>query len=202
MGKDETILRAQAEALYIEFKGRFLELTLPEVKEAFNLGVRGASGPYFGFCSKTYHQFLKHYIDQPERGRAWLAYLEEIHKNKRVDKPIYYTEAQFKAMAIEAFKEYQKDGTMPPVAGYCALCYDFIKKSKGEETLIDRLDWDEIKELAKRSYSNDMNHGRRKSELLDLDYSISNRSFEFHIKKHGLRFYFDMLIKSGKELEL
>lgn len=203
--EDAGVLQFQTEALFKELSGKYGTLTLPELSEAFRRGVRGESGAFFGMCPKTYHQFIKYFFDLPERGKAWMNYLEEL-ETPRAKAPIVLTHEHLQGLAIRTFEEYKLTKDLPQLGSVCGTIYDTIKKSQKVETLIDRLDWAEIKKLAKESYVNEMKRGTKKGDLkklLDmLIYDISNRSFEFHVKKVGLKFYFDALIKNDKSLEL
>jgi hypothetical protein len=201
MGDDPVILNAQTLALFGELKGRFLDLTLPEIQEAFNQGVRGQSGPYFGFCSKTYHQFLKWFFELPERQKSWISYLEEQNaKLPRSEKPVWFTKDYFANAAKTAFEDFKTKGTLPMIP---FAVYDAIKEVTGAKSLIRQEDWAEVKEEAKKAYKAQITKGRTKDlKNLVLNYSLENRSFEFHVKEIGLRRYFEKLISEGKELEL
>jgi hypothetical protein len=203
MANDAKILQFQTEALFNELKGKFGALTLPEVNEAFRRGIRGESGPFFGMCPKTYHQFIKWFFDLPERGKAWIEYLNSLDQIKIAEKPLYVTPEYLKKAALDAFQEYKDSGKLPFIGH---AIYDTIKEIKGLETLIDKLDWEQIKIEARESYGKEMTRGTAKHKVdkvvNSLVYEMSNRSFEFHVKKIGLKYYFDNLIKSGKDLEL
>nr|WP_298656324.1 hypothetical protein [uncultured Flavobacterium sp.] len=195
------MLFLQAQALRNELKGKFEALTLPEVKEAFRLGIRGEAGQYFGMCAKTYHQFIKWYFELPERGKAWTAHLDYERSKVQAEKPVWYTPEFYRNAAINAFKDYKESGRMPYTA---AAMYNVIKEHLGVETLILKEDWKQIQIEAQRSYEFKLKDESIKRGNIpkkhDLDFSIENPSFKNEAMKHGLRYYFDRLIKEGKEL--
>lgn len=78
MSTDLKILQFQTEACFNEFNFKYSSLTLPEVKNAFKMGIRGEFGQYFGLCPKTYHQFIKSYYELPERFKANNEYLKQV----------------------------------------------------------------------------------------------------------------------------
>lgn len=197
---DSNILTFQTKCLADEFRGRLAELTVSEVKEAFTRGIRGESGPYFGMCAKTYHQFLKWYHELPERSESWIKYLLALEDIQTTTKPVVLTQDYLIQTAKESFKNYKESGNLPFVPH---AIYDTIKELLKVDTLIDKKDWPEVKELAKKACSEKHKPARGlKNGLNDaLDFSLSNRSFEFHVKKQGLIFYFKRLIAEGKELE-
>jgi hypothetical protein len=204
MSDDPQILQFQTEACFKELNGKYGALTLPEVSEAFRRGIRGESGPFFGMCPKTYHQFLKWFFEFPERGKSWLAFLEAQSSVETSKKPIYYTPEHLKAIAIRTFGEYKDTGNIQGLGSFIAVIYDTVKELKKVDSLMDKLQWDEIKSEAIKSYDNEMTRGTPKHKLNNvlklLDHSLENRSFEFHLKKIGLKFYFDSLIKNNKDL--
>lgn len=199
---DEKMLFAQSQALRAELKGRFEALTLLEVKEAFRLGIRGESGPYFGLCAKTYHQFLKWYFDLPERGKAWTEYLDYCQAMQISDKPVYYTEDFFKKAAVSAFEDYKLSGKMPYTA---AAMYNVIKEQLGVETLILQDDWNAIRSEGIRNYESQIKEENRNrgnfKRVYNLDLSMDNSSVKSAVMKVALRYYFDRLIENKQTLE-
>lgn len=210
-GANAQTLQFQVEACYRELKGELADLTIPEIREAFRLGVRGEAGQFIGMCPQTYNKFLKWFHKLPERQKSWVDYLDMIDKTgPRSEKPKELTKENLKEAALRAFEDYKKSGKLPFVPH---AIYDTIKELTGAETLIDRLDWDKIKTEAKLSYSEQTRKASSKPRsvqkqmaevgtLLKLDYSLNNRSFEFHVKKIGLKYYFDTLISKGGDLKL
>jgi hypothetical protein len=200
---DHKILSAQSEALKTELTGKYATLTVGELKTAFKRGIYGESGPYFGMCPKTYNQFLKWYIELPDRGKAWIEYMKLIEGAGTSSKPVFYTDEKLKMMVLDAFNTYKINGSLP-IAGACVLFYDTLKKANNGETLIDQANWENIKTEGRKSYSNAMSLTKtaKDAKLMVLDYSMQNASFAAHVKKIAIRFYFDLLISKKQDLKL
>jgi hypothetical protein len=203
MADDEQVLEFQTLALVNELKGKYGTLTLPEVAEAFTRGIRGETGPYFGMCPKTYHQFLKWFYELPERGKAWIDYLALLEKGETADKPKVFTREYLVHAAKTAFEDYKTSGKLPMVP---FAIYDTIKDLKGVKSLMSIKDWPNIQSEAQQSYTEERTRGLRKDKVAqvisELIFSQENRGYEFHLKKIGLKYYFDELIREGKGLEI
>jgi len=78
---DSNILIFQAGQLKNELVGKYTQLTISELKQAFKLGIRGAAGQYFGMCARTYHQFIKWFYELPERQEGWMKYLTLLNSD-------------------------------------------------------------------------------------------------------------------------
>lgn len=200
---DAPMLQFQSESLFKELTGRFKDLTLDELKEAFKKGIRGETGPYFGLCSKTYHQFIKHYFERPERAEAMRIYLDSINGTLIPEKP---TPEQQKEIMIKGVKsalnDYKADGKLPyspaPYYDFLWLELKLIIWSKEEK--------ESIKKEANQIYESKVNKQKQERRITtqqakDLLSNISsNQSYINTVKMVGLRRFFDMCIKTNYEL--
>jgi len=195
---DPQIIQAQSNFLFIELKGKMLSLTPSEVKEAFRLGIRGETGPYFGMCPKTYAQFLKHWFERSERGKAWDCYLDKLNGWKRAEKPSLPPEWFYEACE-GAFKKYKETGKLPPSPfGY----YDFIKDYLGAETLINKEKLKLILSEGKEVYLKKVKGLEIAKEwklVLDEKSPDFNLVFSNSVKDVAVKYFFDNLIVQGKE---
>lgn len=198
------VLQHQSNELFNALKGRYSTLTIPEVQKCFKYGLDGVYGAYFGLCGKTYSQFLKGYFDNPERGREWLKYLDDINKPLVAEIPEHIK----KAMSIESiqkrFLEFKKSGNL----GFCAWAtYDLIKTLKGVKSLITLSQFAEIKEKTigewTEKYTSEMDKAKRKGNNtvaesianilavgVDKDETVLKRQ-----KEIALRMFFDSINK-------
>jgi hypothetical protein len=225
MADNPTVLYAQTQALCSELKGRYGELTLPEVQSAFKRGIRGDFGPWFGFCSKTYHQFLKGFFDLPDRGKAWLAYLEsEELKKIQSDKPVQMDERWWISECKRTFSEYKRlrgnerdEDRVFFTLGAAAAIYDKINERIGVEyehpkhgkikTLVPDVEIrGMIATVAEEIYEHEKKALKKQGKLSSTDeilqYDKSGRTRGNILKKHYLIYFFDELIKNQKDLEL
>lgn len=218
MADNATVLYAQTQALCKELKGKYGEFTLPEVQEAFRRGIRGEFGPWFGFCGKTYHQFLKGFWDLPGRGQAWLDHLNsEEWKKYESEKPLLFTPEQWDNICKSTFEKYKAskgtDETVFFTTGAAAAIYDVLNEKHGVEiehpklgkikTLVpDKEDRSNLGELAGIEYSAQKKSikkaGGLKSIEEELRFDESGRTRGNILKKHYLMHYFDKLIEQGK----
>lgn len=190
---DPKVLQFQAGELFKELNGKFKSLTLSEVKEAFKLGIRGETGPYFGMCAKTYHQFIKHWFDRQERGKAWDVYLDKLAGWKRAEKPSLSPEWFYEACE-KAYQDYKQKGELPiSPFGY----YDFIKQYLQVETLIEKEKWPQIKNEANMEYRAKVK-GLEIAKEWTLDPEV-NLVYGNCIKNIAVKYFFDKLILDGKE---
>lgn len=185
MADDAKMLQFQTEGCYNELCGKYSSLTLPEVNEAFKMGIRGEFGAYFGMCPKTYHQFVKGFWDLKDRTESWLAYLKMVEDENTSNKPVVFTKEYLTKVANNALEDYKRDGSMPLIPH---AIYDTIKEINSVETLILKEDWQRIKEEAKENYLLKMNPKKKKGIADMLDFGIT---YEFEVKKVALRYYFE-----------
>lgn len=197
---DSKILQFQTQVLFNELSGKYKSLTLSEIREAFRIGIRGETGPYFGLCAKTYHQFIKHWFEREERGKAWELYISKVNGWKLAEKPALSKQFFFDACE-RAFTKYRERKEMPEVP-FCL--YDFIKEYTGEETLIDRLDYPKIKAEALKLYTDKIKHSALKEMakgwklIADETNQDFNRVYANSIKHIATKYYFQSLIEQGK----
>lgn len=124
------ILEHQSSELLGILRKGFKTLTIPEVQQAFKNGLDGLYGPYYGMCGKTYTQFLKGYIDNPERGKAWGEYMDKLEKPKTMEVPEHIKVQTTKENIIKRFKTYKETGDI----GFCAFAaHDTLVEWKGVE---------------------------------------------------------------------
>lgn len=205
---DRLILESQTNALINEL-ARFGYLTPSEVKECFRIGIRGESGPYFGMCAKTYHQFIKHWVEKKERGLAWEAYLDKLKTWRRAEKPTLGKE--FFGQACEkAYQHYLKKGELPTSP---FKYYDFLKDYTGLETLIDLIDYPEILKEAELVYRDKLKQAHKILGEITKGWVKNPREFKkdgspnenFNkvwadcIKEASVKYYFEGLKSIGKD---
>lgn len=203
---DETVIKFISQTIFRDLQQpKFNHLSFEDIKLALHFGVRREYGEYMGVNVQTIHSWIKSFISDKNRELA----LKEFNSKLPVsNKPLVYTEEYYLAAAKRAFDEYKQTGAMP-ISGASASIYDLIKNKLSLKTLIAKENWNFVKEEAKKNYDLKMNppkfspSGKQKTvEKIKLDFSLTNASFEFEIKKLGLQMYFDELIKNNKDLEL
>lgn len=210
MADDATILQFQTQALLLEFKGKYADLTIKEVQEAFNRGIRGEFGLYFGMCPKTYNQFIKNYYELPERSKAWIEYITMLEGAKTSLAPVYFTPEKLKEFAISDFENYKASGKLPfcPHATYNVICEAIgneieVNGKKIKTLVVDRQIARDLFLKAKEEYLKPILENQRRKKILDVDFILQsnlNTAFEFKLKKHYLIYFFDELIKNNKPL--
>lgn len=189
------MLSFQSLALFEELKGKFKDLTIDEVKEAFRLGIRGETGAYFGLCAKTYHQFIKHYFERKERSEAMRVYLDQfgtgITDKKLTDDE--KREQMIKGIRL-AYEAYCRCGELP---FYPAPYYDFIKNEL-KLTNWTKEQRDEIEREAREQYTNKLANDR-KNRIINAEkfqQIINNlntdQTFFNHLKKVALKKFFEV----------
>lgn len=203
-GIEVNILTFQKECLFTELRtnSKFKELTLSEVRSAFKNGIRGDSGPFFGMCAKTYHQFLKHYYEKPERVESMKQYLELMNQENKVELTAEEKLKKNKEACVWCFEEYKKTGNIPN--GH----YKFY------QTLLDLglIKWTKEEKKAistpiKTQYEKELETSKKRghistSQLAELLITLdSNPTLISRVRKVALAKYFDKLIKEGIELK-
>lgn len=203
---DTPMLQFQSETLFKELRGRYKDLTLDELKEAFKMGIRNEFGQYFGLCAKTYNLFIKSYYERPERAEAMKQVLRMIDKPESK----HYTEEQkemlVKQGCLQAFNEYYESKKLPFVI---APIYDYLWQNRGliKWTEEERNDiWQTALkayegELRKRRDEGEINSFQMKQILANLNGEL-NRTFINKVKAEGLKRFFDKLITNNQKLIL
>lgn len=198
------ILAHQRDALLAELRdsNKFKELTWSEVQRAFKTGIRGESGPFFGMCAKTYHQFLKHYYEKPERiegMRQYLALMETINKPE----PSESEKKQKNFEACEwAFETYKNTGVIPNghFKFYQTLMdLGLIKWTPEEKKAISgpiKLEYQ--KELESKKKNGHINASQLAELMISLD---SNATLISRVRKEALKRYFDKLKNENLNLK-
>jgi hypothetical protein len=210
---DFKVLSFQRDCLAQELSNkRFGILTLPEVQEAFKMGIRGESGPYFGMCPKTYYQFLKYYLERPERVKAMDEFLKL--SGKVAEKPKVSPEEADKILinyACQYFEDYKSTGKLE---GMAFRCSEAIKRKLGlRQFVTDKNTQELIKDEAAREYTERLQASQREykfrgnfsesqkiANLLALGFE-DNRSYKNLVSQHALKYFFDSLIREGKSLK-
>lgn len=205
----------QSQALFEELTGRFKDLTIDELKEAFRLGIRGETGAYFGLCAKTYHQFIKHYFERKERSEAMKEYLNLINRVNQKETTEEQKYQIMKQASLQEFESYSKTKNLSRSAPYV---YDFIAKKYGTKATLSGEDIyilisdkgirETIKKDAKAEYEKSLNMKVLKGEARKKDAEkamfdlVTNRSYLNIAKTIELGIYFDGLIKDNQKLIL
>lgn len=204
MGIEPSVMAFQRDCLFTELRSnsRFGTLTLTEVRNAFKMGIRGESGPFFGMCPKTYHQFLKYYYDRPERIEGMKQYLALIEEPKRTEKPLHVKLDETAKSCLNAFEHYKQTKELPFA---CGGYYNFLWKDKGV------IKWDkkeraEIKDEAEKSYVIELKSKKASGKISQNAYEVilsgldTDPSLVQKMKRIALKRYFDKCIKEGIEL--
>lgn len=197
------MLQYQSDTLFNELKGKFKDLTIDELKEAFKMGIRHEFGQYFGLCAKTYNQFIKGYFERPERAEAMRVYLDSI--NAVIVKEL--TPEEKRKLTIQgvysAYESFCKSGELP---FYSAPYYDIIKENglvnwSKEERL-------EMELEAKSEYIGKLRDDKMKRKINSKQFTTiceslgSNQSFKNVCKKVALKRFFESCKLSNFKLEL
>ena len=200
---DAPMLQYQSDSLFNELSGKFKDLTIDEVKESFKQGIRGESGPYFGLCAKTYHQFLKHYYEKKERAEAMRVYLDLV--NQEASKEPLTKEQKYERMMLgvkTAFNEYKESGKLP----FCpAPYYDFLWQE------LKLINWtaeqkSEIRQEANRLWSEFLKEAKDTRRINTMQYkellanTINNQTYLNKVKQVGLKKFFEMYKQNGFEI--
>lgn len=193
-----TILRFQTEALVKELSGKFGGLTVSEIEYAFSEGIRGAAGSYFGLCAQTYHKFLKWIFEHKEKAEAWSKYLTGLQQLKFSETPKQFTKEYLIRSAKRAFEEYKNDGRLP---FFPHATYDIIKDILKVKTLIDKKDWQNVRDQAKKNLNTRHRSPKNQKSILEI-LNMESRTWEFEIKRIALKNFFNNLIANNKTLEL
>lgn len=202
----EDMIKHQTQALIDELSGRFKDLTIDEIKEAFKRGIRGETGVYFGLCAKTYHQFIKHYFESKERSEAMRVYLnlenQTFTKEKLTDEQ---KDMIMKQAALSLFNEYYETKKLNFYGAH--RIYDYLWQ---EKKLIKWTDEErkELKEQAFNEYESELKKQRDTGQILPSVYrqilenldGEKNRTFINKVKAIGLKKYFDRLIETNQKL--
>lgn len=132
---DSNILTFQTNELLGELNGKLGQLTEAEIIKAFENGYRGEYGNFFGLNAKTYHNWLKSFLEAELRASAWLEYLSLIEQQNKPE----MTKEEHRIKNIETckryFNEYKQTGRLGQLAPW--LVYDTIKELKGVKSLVD-----------------------------------------------------------------
>lgn len=200
---EPSMLAFQRDALFNEIKSstKFKELTLSEVKKAFTIGIRGESGPFFGMCAKTYHQFLKYYHEKPERVEGMKLYLELMNAETKTE----LTPSEKRAKSFDAveyfFKEYKETGKI--LTGHYQIYQFLMDEGKIKWTKEEK---NAISGPIKEAYKKEIEQSYKRGKVRKTDYELilssleSNPTLIGRVRKEALTRYFNKLINEGKEL--
>ena len=219
---DEQILTSQTLELYTILKGKLGVLTIPEVKVGFKNGLDGVYAPYFGLCGKTYNAFLKGFYEDVNRGKSWLAYMDEIEKsNKPKEMTIEEKKEIGRRGAIQRFEDYKKTGELGfiPSATYNILNdligveYDHPVRGKVKTLVTDKNVRIRIFADCKEIYLAGLNNNKKSAEFRKdkdmvknictlIECYASSVSFETMVKDKMLKYYFNELIRNNQPLNI
>lgn len=217
MANEAQVLKFQTEALFLELGGKFGNMTLSELRSAFNKGIRGEFGQFFGMCPATYNKFIKSYFELPARGQAQIEYLNLLAGLKTTEVPIQIKTDISKNGCLRIFKIYKETGKFELFPWkYYDMLNDLIGvEYKGFKTLItDPAKRKEIFEKTEGEYKKQLLQEKERAEkrgrLSDAEAIKSRIAMGFENdeplknkqKTLMLKMYFDGLIANGKELEL
>ena len=202
----QTMLEFNRDSLLGELKGKFKDLTIEELKEAFKMGIRGEFGDYFGLCAATYYKFIKSYYERPERAEAMRVYLDleskAFVKEKLTDEQ---KDMIMKQAALSLFNEYYETKILNFYGSH--RIYDYLWQTK---KLIKWTEEErkELKETAFNQYESELKKQRDTGQILPSVYrqilenldGEKNRTFINKIKAVGLKRYFDKLIETSQKL--
>lgn len=197
------MLEFNRDSLLGELKGRFKDLTLEELKEAFKMGVRGEFGEYFGLCASTYYKFIKSYFERPERAESMRLYLDTIKKELVPEKPTPEQQKEILLNGVRsALEEYKTDKKLPfapaPYYDFLWLELKLINWSKEEK--------EEIKKEANTVYQSKINKQKQERRITtqqakDLLTNLKdNQSYINAVKSIGLKRFFDACILTNYKL--
>lgn len=198
------ILAHQRDELIKAFKGDCKDLTIQEATLAFEKGIAGLSGPFFGGCFKTYCQFLNWFRKQPEREMAWKQILAKNKEGHIAEKPLTIQETTYRQnqTAIFYFKEY-KAGNMPqagqPIVYEYLVSKGLINWTQQEKDAIQKPAIEKYRSEIEWSMKNQIIGSKQREQV--LNNLNTNPTLLMRVKKIGLAKYFDKLIKEGIELE-
>jgi uncharacterized protein (UPF0335 family) len=223
------ILTFQTLDLVSEFNKnpKFRNLTISEVKEAFRKGIRNEYGDFFGMCARTYHLFMQSYLAEQKRAEAWSKYLD-ILKQTEVDpaKAAEIKRNRSKQYLINLFEDYKSTGDLGVVPwAYCSTLAEFIGEEveyapgKFYKTFVtDPEIRSELELIAIEEYKKDLLvtapqdriYEKRTGEgwnnnlvrAVVAQGMKKEDALKNKMKEVALRWYFDKLIKDGKDLEL
>jgi len=195
-------LIALSKSIYDLILDKYPALTSTEFRTACKNGVIGNYGEWYGMCLKSVNQWIKGYLSDTARIQAIKNWNKSIDESviKISQKPVYFTKEYLAKSAKDAFEVYKETGKLPFVPH---AIYDAIKELLKLDTLIDIKDWPQIQELSKKAYSESHKPKVGVNNITQvLNFELSNRSFEFEVKKQGLIFFFNNLISQKKSLEI
>ena len=208
VGVTSQMLEFQSQSLLEELTGKFKDLTTDEVKEAFKNGIGGETGPYFGLCAKTYHQFIKHYFESKERAEAMRVYLslesKTFVKEKLTDEQ---KDMIMKQAALSLFNEYYETKKLDFYGSHRIYDYLWQDKKLIKWTESERK---ELRETAYTEYEKELKKQRDAGQILPSVYrqilenldGEKNRTFINKVKSIGLKRFFDKLIETNQKLIL
>ena len=183
-------------------------ITISEIEKAFQNGLRGEYGAFFGLNGKTYHQFIKAFLSEEKRQTAKNKFLTM----KEVPEPI--NENQIHEENITAckntFQDYKSSGKLPfmPHKFYLTIC-----ELKGVKTLIEsdfireKIYFEEV-ELFKKDLETAKKKSKTERKMLKINDVLTQ--LEGGAKRQDLiinrtrtkylKYYFDKLIKSNENI--
>ena len=116
-------IASMAGVLFRDLQTRFSMLTLHEVALAFDNGLRGDYGQFYGLSVLTFNNWLKAYRQSDDRFKA----IKRMENNKNALPPpgAEYGEQRMREMCLRYFEAYKQSGD-PGIA--CVTVYQYLQK--------------------------------------------------------------------------
>lgn len=179
-------LASMTGVLFRDLQTRFSMLTLNEVRVAFDNGLRGDYGTFYGLSILTFNNWLKAYKQSDERFKA----IKNMENKKNALPPpgIEYNEQKMKEMCLRYFNSYKQSGD-PGIA--CVTVYQHLQKTQ----VINQ-----TKEY-KIAAVNKVRTTMKSPNNLALPKEVLENRIRFEAMKNCLKAFFQELIDMNIELK-
>jgi hypothetical protein len=206
-GKDQVVSFLR-DTLLKDFRGaKYEHISFDLIKLFVSNGIRGEYGTFKNQMNTISIQNIHYWINEGLKSEKYKHALKEFNlkldeENKQnTVKPMQDGDLMYSCLS--AFETYKETGELPSFGAHAY--YDIIKRFLNLKTLILNEDWQAVKKEAKFNYINlTKSKAARKADIPGMLKKLSfdgTGQHEFEIKKVGLKFYFDRLIKENKNLE-
>lgn len=198
LNKEDTKLTATE--LVNDFVKHHGNLTLSEIKIAFNLGYKGELGEYFGLNAKTFCVWVNAYRYSKHRSNAIIALHKSGEDINRKEPPTPEEEAVLrKEGAINSFEYYKTTGTIIDIGNVTyryldalkVIAFDVEEKRKIAEAVKDRMTKEQEieKTKAKTGWQRDAI-----SKAIEKINAGTTPTFVAECRREALKVYFNQLI--------
>jgi len=201
------LLKFQSNELKLELNRKEnSRITASEIEKAFQNGLRGEYGAFFGLNGKTYHQFIKAFLNEEKRALA----RNRFFAIKELPEPTNPNQIRNKNITacLNAFEDYKNTGKLPfmPHKFYLMICELKAVKTLIESDFIREKIYFEEVEL----FEKDLENAKKKSEserkllkindvLTQLESGAKRQDIIINrTRTKYLKYYFDKLIKDVK----